>query len=53
MSIPLYYLFLFLAALGLHCCSWDSASCGDQGLLSSRSAGTLMLMASLVVEHRL
>ena len=36
----LLYLFLFLAALGLHCCSWAFSSCREQGLLSSCNAGT-------------
>ena len=33
-------LFLFWAALGLHCCSRAFSSCGEQRLLSSCSAGT-------------
>ena len=32
------YLFLFLAALGLCCCTWPFSSCGVQGLLSNWGA---------------
>ena len=38
------YLFLFLAALGLRCCSGAFSGCGEQVLLSSCNAGTLMLL---------
>ena len=27
------FIFLFLAALGLHCCMWAFSSCGERGLL--------------------
>ena len=27
----IYYFILFLAALGLHCCTWAFSSCGNQG----------------------
>ena len=30
--------YLFLAALGLHCCAWAFSSCSKWGLLSSCSA---------------
>ena len=30
--------FLFLAALGLHCCAWAFSGCGERGLLSSWDA---------------
>ena len=29
----IFYLLLFLAALGLCCCAWAFSSCGEQGLL--------------------
>ena len=40
------FIYLFLAALGLHCCAWAFSSCGERGLL-------LAVMASLVMEHGL
>ena len=48
MLIPLIFLkiYLFLAVLGLCCCTQAFSSCGKQGLLSSCST-----QASLV-EHR-
>ena len=33
-----FNVFLFLAALGLHCCVWAFSSCSVQELLSSRGA---------------
>ena len=27
------FIYLFLAALGLCCCTWASSSCGERGLL--------------------
>ena len=33
-----YFIYLFLAVLGLHCCVGFSLSCEEQGLLSSCSA---------------
>ena len=36
----IYYLFYFLAVLGLLCCMQAFSSCGKQGLLSSRDAQT-------------
>ena len=29
----IYLINLFLAALGLHCCTWAFSSCGERGLL--------------------
>ena len=48
----LFY-FNFLAALGLHCCSWAFSSCGELGLLFVEVHGLLIAVASLVAEHRL
>jgi len=31
-------IYLFLVALGLHCCAWAFSSCGEWGLLSSFGA---------------
>ena len=33
--IFIYCIYLFLAALSLHCCTWAFSSCGQQGLLST------------------
>ena len=51
--MPLYlFIYLFMAALGLHCCMQASSSCGEWGLVSS-CRGLLISVTSLVVEHRL
>ena len=42
---------LFLAALGLHCCTQAFSSCGEQGLLLLVVLGLLIGMASLVAEY--
>ena len=47
----IYY--LFLAALGLHCCAWAFSICGEWGLLFVVVHGLLIAVASLVAEHRL
>ena len=54
-KVFLFYLFiyLFLAALGLHCCARASSSCGEWGLLFVAIHGLLIAVASLVVEHGL
>ena len=44
-------IYLFLAALGLHCC--PRACCGERGLLFSAVRGLLIAVASLAAEHRL
>ena len=49
----IYLFYLFLAALGLHCCAWAFSSCGEWGLLFVAVRGLLITVASLVVEHRL
>ena len=49
----LIYLFSFLAALGLHCCTRAFSSCGGQGLLFVVVRRLLIAVASLVVEHGL
>ena len=43
-----YLIYLFLAVLGLHCCTQTFSACNDQGLLSICGA-----CASLVVEREL
>ena len=47
------YVYLFLAALGLRCCTWAFSSCGEQGLLFVAVRGLLTAVASLVAEHGL
>ena len=47
------FIYLFLAALGLRCCTWAFSSCGEQGLLFVVVRGLLMVVASLVAEHGL
>ena len=49
----LFFLNLFLAALGLHCCAQAFSGCGKQGLLFVAVCGILIAVASLVVEHGL
>ena len=47
------FIYLFLAALGLCCCTWAFSSCGEQGLLFIAVCGLLIAVASLVAEHGL
>ena len=49
----IYFIYLFLAALGLCCCVWASSSCGERGLLFVAVCRLLIVVASLVAEHRL
>ena len=50
--INLYsFIYLFLAALGLHCCARAFSSCRDRGLLFVVVHGLLIAVASLVTEH--
>ena len=44
---------LFLAALCLCCCASAFSSCGERGLLFIAVRRLLIVVASLVVEHRL
>ena len=44
---------LFLAVLGLCCCAWAFSSCSERGLLFVAVCRLLIVMASLVAEHRL
>ena len=46
------FIYLFLAALGLHYCA-QAFSCGEQGLLLVVVHGLLIVVASLVVAHGL
>ena len=45
--------FIFLAALGLCCCTRAFSSCSEQGLLFVAVRGLLIAVASLVAEHGL
>ena len=47
------FMYLFLAALGLCCCTLAFSSCGEQGLLFVAVHGLLIAVASLVGEHGL
>ena len=47
------FIYLFLALLGLCCCTRDFSSCGEWGLLFVAVPGLLIAVASLVVEHGL
>ena len=49
----IYFIYLFLAALGLHCCARAFSSCGERGLLFVVVRGLLIAVASLVAEHGL
>ena len=49
----IYLLYLFLAALGLRCCSRAFSSYGERGLLFFAVHGLLIAVASLVAEHGL
>ena len=47
------FIYLFLAVLGLRCCTRAFSSCGEQGLLLVAVHGLLIAVASLVAEHGL
>ena len=47
------FVYLFLAALGLHCCARAFFSCSERGILFVVVHGLLIVMASLVAEHGL
>ena len=49
----IYFTYLFLAVLGLHCCARAFSSCSEWGLLFVVVRGFLIAVASLVAEHRL
>ena len=49
----LNFIYLFLAVLGLRCCTRAFSSCGEQRLLFVAVRGLLIAVASLVVEHGL
>ena len=47
------FIYLFMAALGLHCCTQAFSSCIEWGLLFIVAHGLLIVVASLVAEHGL
>ena len=47
------FIYLFLAALGLHCCTRAFSSCVERGLLFFVVFGLLIAVASLAAEHGL
>ena len=49
----IYFIYLFLAALGLCCCVWAFSSCGERGLLFIVVCVLLIAVASLVAEEGL
>ena len=49
----IYFIYLFLAGLGLRSCTWAFSSCGERGLLSIVVPGLIIAVASLVGEHGL
>ena len=49
----IYFVYLFLAVLGLRCCARAFSSCGERGLLFIAVCGFLIAVASLVAEHGL
>ena len=56
----MYFVYLFLAALGFCCCTWASSSCSERGLLFVAVCGLLIAVrglliavASLAAEHGL
>ena len=52
-SFPLCFFLVFLAALGLHCCARGFSSCGERELLFVAVHRLLIVVASVVAEHRL
>ena len=51
--LSLFLIYLFLAALGLRCCTQAFSSCGKWGPLFVAVCRLLIAVASLIVEHRL
>ena len=47
------FIYLFMAPLGLRCCTRAFSSCGEWGLLFVAVCGLLIAVASLLVEHGL
>ena len=45
------FIYLFMAALGLHCCVWAFSSCSKWGLLFIVVCSLLTVVTSLVEKH--
>ena len=45
------FIYLFLAALGLHCCARAFSICGERGLLFVAVRRLLIAVVSLAVDH--
>ena len=48
----IYFIFLFLAVLGLCCCTWAFSSCGERGLLFVAVCGLLIAEHSRALGAR-
>ena len=53
LNLLIYFVYLFLATLGLRCCVRALSSCGERGLLFVAVRRLLIAVASLVAEHGL
>ena len=51
--ILFFKIYLFLAVLGLHCCTQTFSSWGEQGLLFIAVCRPCIVVASLFAEHGL
>ena len=51
--ILILFTYLFLVALGLHCCVWTFSSCVERGLLFVAVHVLLIAVASFVAERGL
>ena len=49
----IHFIYLFLAALGLHCCTRAFSSCSEWGLVFVVVCRLVIAVASLVAEHGL
>ena len=52
-SLIYLLIYLFLASLGLRCCTRAFSRCGERGLLFVSVRGLLIVVASLVAEYGL
>ena len=52
-NLLIYFIYLFLAAVGLRACAQAFSNCGERGLLFVAVCGLLIAVASLVAEHGL
>ena len=48
-----FLIFIYLAVLDLHCCAQAFSSCSKWGLVLVAVCGLLLVVVSLVAEHRL